>query len=145
MVRAEIAGCGKSFACKAMKARGHKALFVRPTNKLAKNIILKTVLPDEILFGWGMTDDLARRIATCDDSFYDVIVFDEIYFASVNVLAKTVRDIGSKPNKISLATGGAKQLEIIDLVSNQTDYETYMDHCINTVFLNSITLHEINA
>ena len=28
MVRAEFAGCGKSFACKAMEARGHKVLFV---------------------------------------------------------------------------------------------------------------------
>ena len=37
MVRAEYAGCGKSFACKAMEARGHKVHFVCPTNKLAQN------------------------------------------------------------------------------------------------------------
>ena len=39
MVRAEFAGCGKTFACKAMEARGHKVLFVCPTNKLAQNNI----------------------------------------------------------------------------------------------------------
>jgi hypothetical protein len=37
MVRAEFAGCGKSHACKAMENRGHKVLFVCPTNKLAQN------------------------------------------------------------------------------------------------------------
>ena len=34
---AEFAGCGKSYACKAMEKRGHKVLFVCPTNKLAQN------------------------------------------------------------------------------------------------------------
>ena len=37
MVRAEFAGCGKSYACKAMEAKGHKVLFVCTTNKLAQN------------------------------------------------------------------------------------------------------------
>ena len=35
MIRAEYAGCGKSYACKAMEERGYKVLFVCPTNKLA--------------------------------------------------------------------------------------------------------------
>ncbi len=35
MFSAEFAGCGKSFACKAMEARSHEVLFVRPGNKLA--------------------------------------------------------------------------------------------------------------
>ena len=38
MIRAEYGGCGKSFACEAMKERGHRVLFVCPTNKLAKNM-----------------------------------------------------------------------------------------------------------
>ncbi|MEY3715084.1 MAG: hypothetical protein RJB59_887, partial [Actinomycetota bacterium] len=37
MVRAEYAGCGKSYACKAMEKRNHKVLFVCPTNKLVQN------------------------------------------------------------------------------------------------------------
>ena len=37
MVRAEYAGCGKSYACKLIEQRGHKLLFVCPTNKLAGN------------------------------------------------------------------------------------------------------------
>ena len=37
MIRAVFAGSGKSFACKAMENRGHKVLFVCPTNKLVQN------------------------------------------------------------------------------------------------------------
>ena len=37
MVRAEYVGCGKSYACKEMEKRGHKVLFVCPTNRLSQN------------------------------------------------------------------------------------------------------------
>ena len=89
-----------------------------------------------------MTDDATQRMAKFDDSGYDVIVFDEVYFANVNMLAKIKRYSESNPSKIMLATGDANQLETIDLVSNQIDYETYADHCINTLFTSSITLRE---
>ncbi len=38
--------------------------------------------------------------------------------------------------------GDINQLETIDLISNQFDYETYMDHCINTIFPNNINISE---
>jgi hypothetical protein len=141
MVRAEFAGCGKSYACKAMEKRGHKVLFVCPTNKLAQNnrengVTLNT------FFSVGMTDDATQRMSRFDDSTFDVIVFDEIYFASVRMLAKIKRYSESNPSKIILATGDTNQLETIDLISNQLDYETYMDHCINTIFPNNIHLRE---
>ena len=141
MVRAEFAGCGKSFACKAMEARGHKVLFVCPTNKLAQNNLDNGVTLNTF-FGVGPTDDATQRMAKFDDSSYDVIVFDEMYFASVQMLAKIKRYSESNPDKIILATGDTNQLETIDLVSNQIDYEIYTDHCINTIFPTSITLHE---
>ena len=37
IVRADMPGCGKSYACEKMKARGHNVLFVCPTNKLVQN------------------------------------------------------------------------------------------------------------
>ncbi|MFM7981889.1 MAG: hypothetical protein ACKPKO_21475, partial [Candidatus Fonsibacter sp.] len=37
MIRAEYGGCGKSYTCKSMETKGHKVLFVCPTNKLANN------------------------------------------------------------------------------------------------------------
>jgi hypothetical protein len=93
-------------------------------------------------FGVGMTDDATQRMAKFDDSKYDVIVFDEVYFANISMLAKIKRYSESNPSKIMLATGDTNQLETIDLVSNQIDYEIYTDHCINTIFPNSVMLHE---
>lgn len=134
MVRAEFAGCGKSHACRAMEARGHKVLFVCPTNKLAQNNLENGVTLN-IFFGVGMTDDATAKMSKFDDSAYDVIVFDEIYFANVRMMAKIKRYSEQNPNKIILATGDTNQLETIDLVSDQIDYETYTDHCIDTIFL----------
>ncbi|MFM7978866.1 MAG: hypothetical protein ACKPKO_06080, partial [Candidatus Fonsibacter sp.] len=37
MIRAEYGGCGKSYTCKSMESKGHKVLFVCPTNRLARN------------------------------------------------------------------------------------------------------------
>ena len=113
MVRAEFAGCGKSFACKAMEARGHKVLFVCPTNKLAQNNLENGVTLNTF-FAVGMTDDATQRMSKFDDSAYDVIVFDEIYFANVQMLAKIKRYTENNPNKIILATGDTDQLETID-------------------------------
>ena len=68
-----------------------------------------------------MTDDATQRTAKFDDSSFDVIVFDEIYFASVRMLAKIKRYSENNPNKIILATGDTNQLETIDIISNQLD------------------------
>ena len=61
------------------------------------------------------------------------------------MLAKIKRYSENNPNKIILATGDANQLETIDLISNQLDYETYMDQCINTVFPTTSPSKKTNA
>ena len=81
-------------------------------------------------------------ISKLDDRPYDVIVFDEIYFANVRMLARVKWYSEQNPGKIVLATGDTNQLETIDLVSDQIDYETYMDHCIDAIFPTGITLKE---
>jgi len=48
-----------------------------------------------------MTDDATQRMAKFDDSKYDVIVFDEIYFANITMLAKVKRYGGNHPTKSS--------------------------------------------
>ncbi len=45
MVRAEIASCGKSYACKAMEARGHKVLLRVPNQQTCTNKTLTTDAP----------------------------------------------------------------------------------------------------
>ncbi len=57
MVRAEFAGCGNSYACKAMEQRGHQVLFVCPTNKLAQNNNENGVTLNTFFSVGMMTDD----------------------------------------------------------------------------------------
>ena len=100
MIRAVFAGSGKSFACKAMENRGHKVLFVCPTNKLVQNNRESGVTLNQF-FGVGMSEDGGvTRMSKFDDKPYDVIVFDEIYFASVRMLAKIKRYNELNPDKI---------------------------------------------
>ncbi len=90
MVWAEFVGCGKSFACKAMEASGHKVLFVCHNSKLAQINSENGVTPNTF-FVVGTTDDATQGMAKFDDSGYDVIFLDEIYFANVHMLAKIKR------------------------------------------------------
>ena len=85
MVRAEYAGCGKSYAARYMGKLKHKVLFVCPTNKLTQNNKENGVTLNKF-FSIGMTED--SNLARFDDSPYDVIVFDEIYFANVRMSAR---------------------------------------------------------
>ena len=54
LVRAEFAGCGKSYACKEMEWLRHKVLFVCPIDTLAPNIKEHGVRLN-IFFSVGMT------------------------------------------------------------------------------------------
>ena len=75
MIRAEYAGSGKSFTCEHMLHRGHKVLFVCPTNVLAKKYDENGITLHKF-FSIGMMGD--SKIAKFDDRPYDTIVFDEI-------------------------------------------------------------------
>ena len=139
MVRAEFAGCGKSYACKAMEQRGHKVLFVCPTNKLAQNNKEHGITMHHF-FGVGHQSTKNQKKSKFDASGYDVIVFDEIYFANIRMLARVKAYCEANPDKIIIATGDTAQLECIDLISNNMDYDKYMDHCIDTIFPHNIHL-----
>ena len=102
MIRAEYGGCGKSYTCKSMETRGHKVLFVCPTNKLANNYKEDGCTINKF-FGIGLTED--TKMAKFDDSGYDAIVFDEIFFCSVRNLARIKRYCESNPEKIVVAKG----------------------------------------
>ncbi|MFM7981780.1 MAG: hypothetical protein ACKPKO_20930 [Candidatus Fonsibacter sp.] len=74
MVRAEYAGCGKSYACQEMEKKlEHKVLFVCPTNRLAQNNKDNGVTLNKF-FSVGMEE--YGIVAKFDDSIYYVIVFD---------------------------------------------------------------------
>ena len=131
IVRADMPGCGKSYACEKMKQRGHNVLFVCPTNKLVQNYGSDGVTMNKF-FSMGV--DLDSLKVKFDSSEYDVIVFDEIYMSCIKKFAKIKQFAEAHPDKIIIATGDTKQLEPIDQLSNQVDYDDYADHCVNTIF-----------
>ena len=73
-------------------------------------------------------------MAKFDDSGYNVIVFDEIFFCSVRNLARIKRYCESNPDKIVVATGDTDQLACIDCITNQNDYDEYYNRCVDMIF-----------
>ena len=110
MVRVEYAGCGKSYACKEMEKLGHKVLFVCPTNKLAQNSKNNGVTLNKF-FSVGMEED--GIVAKFDDTIYDVIVFDEIYFVDIHMLSRIKKYSETNLDNIIIATGDTNQLETV--------------------------------
>jgi len=147
MIRADYAGCGKSYAAGFMEKLGYKVLFVYPTRKLVQDRNKQATSKEDengttlnMFFSVGMTEE--TKISKFDDSAYDVVVFDEIYFSSIQMLTKIKKYSEDNPDKIILATGDSVQLESIDLLSDQIDYDIYSNHCIDTIFNNTIQLTE---
>jgi len=138
-IRADLPGSGKSYACEEMKKRGYNVLFVWPTNKLVQkhgdsgNTLNK-------FFSIGVSKD--TKMAKFDDSDYNVVVFDEIYFYDIPKFARINKYCNENPNKIIIATGDTSQLEPIASLSNQLDYDVYADFCINQIFSREIFLKE---
>ena len=130
IVRAEMPGCGKSYACEKMKQREHNVLFVCPTNKLVQNYGSGGVTMNKF-FSMGI--DLDSVMSKFDCSDYDVIVFDEIYMSCIKKFAKIKQFAEAHPDKIVIATGDTKQLEPIEQLSNQVKYDDYADHCVNPI------------
>jgi hypothetical protein len=137
MIRAEMPGSGKSYVCEKMKARGHKVLFVCPTNVLVQNYKECGVTVNKF---FSMSVDIDDFMSKFDSSDYDVIVFDEIYMSCILKLRKIKQYSESNQNKIIIATGDTCQLEPIEKLSNTINYEKYADHCINSIFPNEIFL-----
>ena len=77
-----------------------------------------------------------------DDSQYNCIVFDEIYFSDINKLRKILKYSNDNPDKIIVATGDTDQLKPISEYSNVKEYKSYANECINLIFNYGIVLYE---
>ena len=58
------------------------------------------------------------KVTRFDDTSYDTVVFDEVFFYSVRRLARIKRYCEENPEEIVIATGDTKQLKAIDVISN---------------------------
>ncbi len=134
----EYPGTGKSWLCEHMANLGYKVLIVCPTNNLAQE---KGGITLNKFFSIGMTEE--TKMLKFDDSAYNVIIFDELYFSNVAMLGHIKRYTESNPDKIILGTGDKDQLEPMGDMTNNKDLVSYMEHCILTIFPNYIILKEI--
>ena len=67
MIRADLAGCGKSYIWEYLEQMGCSVLFVVPTNVLVQKYENSTTL--HISFGFGVTDDM--KLNKLDDSSFE--------------------------------------------------------------------------
>ena len=143
VVRAKFAGSGKSHACKNMQKRGHKVLFVCPTNVLCQSIQeeddgIEAVTANHF-FGVGITED--SKTKRFDSSMYNVIVFDEIFLMDTRKLARIKKYMEANPDKIILATGDTRQLEPVEpMTNNHADTEAYTNSCVDLLFRDQLFL-----
>ena len=138
MIRGFVAGTGRSHICKKMIDRGHKVLFVVPTNELGQECGCEWTTLNKF-FGIAFGDE---KIMKFDSSEFDVIVFDEIYFHNVGKWALIREYERNNPEKIIIATGDTKQLKNPESISNTIPFEQYADYCINQIFKYNIMLYE---
>ena len=133
MIRASLPGCGKSYACEHMRNRGHNVLFVCPTHRLVQKYGSSGVTTNRC-FSICIANTDTTTMKKFDDSAYDTIVFDEIYFSDIQKLAIIKKYCEENQDKIIIATGDTSQLEPINSLSNQFTYDYYSDDCINQIF-----------
>ena len=138
MIRALYGGCGKSYCAEFMSELGYKVLFVVPTNRLRQERTLDSITLNQF-FSVGVSDNDPERKGF-DDSGYNVIVFDEVYFTSIGMLARTKGYSESHPNKIIIAAGDCNQLPPVNFGPNRVNFKTYADQCIDTIFPKSMML-----
>ena len=87
MIRAALPGSGKSYICENFEKIGYNILFVVPTNVLVQKY--KNSITLNKFFGFGINDE--TTLNKFDDSEYDIIAFDEIYFSSIHTLRKILK------------------------------------------------------
>ena len=78
------------------------------------------------LFSVGVSDNDPERKGF-DDSGYNVIVFDEIYFTSIDMLARIKNYSESHPSKIIIPAGDCTQLPPVNFGPNRVKLKTYAD------------------
>ena len=121
ILKAELPGCGKSYACKRLEDLGYNVLFVCPTNELCKNNLDDGIMSVTVhtFFGCGISDDV--RMSRFDDSDFHAIVFDEIYLNDLKFLTK-IKHYSDNPQKLVMATSDTLQNEPINPLSTQFDH-----------------------
>ena len=136
LLKAKYPGSGKSFIAERMRDKGYKVLFVCSTNKLVQKYgeDAKTA---NMFFGISFGN---AKLQPFDYSSYDVICFDEIYCHGLSVLNKIREFTLNNPDKITIATGDARQMKPIVDITNTQKHEDYANQCLSVIFKYTIDL-----
>ena len=136
LIKALFAGSGKSHIPKQIQNKN--ILFVTPTYYLNQECGVEAVTINTF-FSIQVREE---KMKDFDYSVYDVIVFGEIHFNSIPVLARIKTFVEKNPDKIIVATGDGHQLQGVVDITNGPDYRTYFDSCIKQIFKNCMYLKE---
>ncbi len=104
-----------------MSELGYKVLFVVPTNRLRQERTLDSITLNQF-FSVGVSGNDPERKGF-DDSGYNVVVLDEIYFTSIGVLARVKNYSESHPNKIIIAAGDCNRLPPVEFGTQQSQLQ----------------------
>ena len=77
----------------------------------------------------------------CYCSRYDKTVFDEICVSDLCVLNNVRFLIQDNPDKMVVPTGGVKQLQGVEMMTNCQNPATYMDDCLDILFKHKIYIY----
>lgn len=122
-----------------MVDKGYKVMFVCPTNKFLQSFEGEALTSNKF-FGKSFCN---VKLEPFGYSWYDVTVFDEIYFSSLSTRWRINQFLEeNKRNKMIVATGDTKQLKPIQPLTNIQENEIYADHIIKNILTNSLLLKE---
>ena len=93
-------------------------------------------------FNVGLNDSIKMSRNKFDDSFYDTIVFDEIFQLGEHMLHRIKHYVQNHSDKICLAIGDTCQNDPIELLTNTQDQSEYAMECVSQIFPNNIKLLE---
>jgi hypothetical protein len=137
LILGNCAGAGKSYIGMNME----DTLLVCPTQQLKDDFISNKVnaITCHEFFGLKAGADVSTGMR--DYSKFKSIVFEEIYFNSVDMIQR-IYFFMLKNSHMCLATGDVYQLKSVQTPNNISDhlYKSYMEQVMNTVFENVITL-----
>ena len=138
IVRADLPGSGKSYACEQMRKRGHKVLFVCPTKKLVQKMKMQLLSTSSFLL---VSTQKQRWLSLMPVNMMSSCLMKS-FFYDVPWFARIRRYCLDNPNKIIIATGDTCQLPPINALTDRGNPKEYSDYCINQIFKYEIYLHE---
>ena len=110
IIRAAMPGSGKSYACEYFKEKGHKILFVCPTNVLVQKYRLKGIdaVTVDKFFSISMCPNV--KLKRFNHSNYDTVIFDEIYFLDMRKLNSIYQFVMTNNDKINYSYGRLRSI-----------------------------------